>query len=212
MKTGAKSVGSKAKEEVFILQNQLQNLLSETSRKDAEINNLKLELNSKNNIIIQKNNEINTVIGKQSNLFNQKAIEISSKDQEIKGLQSEISVYKNSLLSAQKELKQKDNIIELISRSVDDLRLEKQELKEDNKVLKNLASFYEEKLKEKELQLSLFHKSINGLDESHIDIDQILDPFKGNQTIQSEYIEKSESKLGGDNSSFIMMENNDDNI
>jgi hypothetical protein len=124
----------------------------------------------------------------------------------------EISVFKNSLLTMQSELKQKDNIIELISRSVDDLCLEKQELKEDNKVLKNLASSHEEKLKEKELQFSLFQKSINGLNESNIDIEQIFDPFNNNQTIQSEYIEKSEYKLGGDNSSFTIMENNDVDI
>jgi hypothetical protein len=124
----------------------------------------------------------------------------------------EISVFKNSLLTMQSELKQKDNIIELISRSVDDLCLEKQELKEDNKVLKNLASSHEEKLKEKELQFSLFQKSINGLNESNIDIEQIFDPFNNNQTIQSKYIEKSEYKLGGDNSSFIIMENNDVDI
>jgi chromosome segregation ATPase len=211
MKSGI-SVGAKAKQDVVNLQNQFQTLSSDTLKKDVEINNLKLELNNKNNIIAQKNNEINIITGKQSSLFQQKDIELTSKDKEINRQQLEMSVFKNSLLTIQSELKQKDNIIELISKSVDDLCLEKQELKEDNKVLKNLASSHEEKLKEKELQFSLFQKSINGLDESNIDIDQILDPFKGNQTIQSEYIEKSESKLGGDNSSFIMMENNDDDI
>ena len=211
MKSGI-SVGAKAKQDVVNLQNQFQTLSSDTLKKDVEINNLKLELNNKNNIIAQKNNEINIITGKQSSLFQQKDIELTSKDKEINRQQLEMSVFKNSLLTIQSELKQKDNIIDLISKSVDDLCLEKQELKEDNKVLKNLASSYEEKLKEKELQFSLFQKSINGLDESNIDIDQILDPFKGNQTIQSEYIAKSESKLGGDNSSFIMIENNDDNI
>ena len=211
MKSGI-SVGAKAKQDVVNLQNQFQTLSSDTLKKDVEINNLKLELNNKNNIIAQKNNEINIITGKQSSLFQQKDIELTSKDKEINRQQLEMSVFKNSLLTIQSELKQKDNIIDLISKSVDDLRLEKQELKEDNKVLKNLASSYEEKLKEKELQFSLFQKSINGLDESNIDIDQILDPFKGNQTIQSEYIEKSESKLGGDNSSFTIMENNDVDI
>lgn len=211
MKSGI-SVGAKAKQDVVNLQNQFQTLSSDTLKKDVEINNLKLELNNKNNIIAQKNNKINIITGKQSSLFQQKDIELTSKDKEINRQQLEISVFKNSLLTMQSELKQKDNIIELISRSVDDLCLEKQELKEDNKVLKNLASSHEEKLKEKELQFSLFQKSINGLNESNIDIEQIFDPFNNNQTIQSKYIEKSEYKLGGDNSSFIIMENNDVDI
>lgn len=211
MKSGI-SLGAKAKQDVVNLQNQFQTLSSDTLKKDVEINNLKLELNNKNNIIAQKNNKINIITGKQSSLFQQKDIELTSKDKEINRQQLEISVFKNSLLTMQSELKQKDNIIELISRSVDDLCLEKQELKEDNKVLKNLASSHEEKLKEKELQFSLFQKSINGLNESNIDIEQIFDPFNNNQTIQSKYIEKSEYKLGGDNSSFIIMENNDVDI
>jgi|TARA_R110000744_G_scaffold94223_3_gene181956 chromosome segregation ATPase len=135
MKSGI-SVGAKAKQDVVNLQNQFQTLSSDTVKKDAEINNLKLELKQKDNIIAQKNNEINIMAGKQSSFFQQKDIELSSKDKEIKGIQSEISIFKNSLLIIQSELKQKDNIIELISKSVNDLRLEKQELKEEKNVSK----------------------------------------------------------------------------
>jgi chromosome segregation ATPase len=139
MKSGI-SVGAKAKQDVVNLQNQFQTLSSDTLKKDAEINNLKLELKQKDNIIAQKNNEINIMTGKQSSFFQQKDIELSSKDKEIKGIQSEISIFKNSLLIIQSELKQKDNIIDLISKSVNDLRLEKQELKEEKMSLNNLLS------------------------------------------------------------------------
>jgi hypothetical protein len=55
-------------------------------------------------------------------------------------------------------------------------------------------------------------KPISEIDESNIDIDKILDPFKGNQTVQSEYIEISESKLVGEKSSFSILDENYENI
>jgi chromosome segregation ATPase len=198
MKSGI-SVGAKAKQDVVNLQNQFQTLSSDTLKKDAEINNLKLELKQKDNIIAQKNNEINIIAGKQSSFFQQKDIELSSKDKEIKGIQSEISIFKNSLLIIQSELKQKDNIIELISKSINDLRLEKQELKEEKMSLNNLLSLNEEELKEKDLEISLLKKLES---EFNIDSEKISDLLKNNCTVQS--IEQPESELVGDN--FIKIE------
>jgi hypothetical protein len=102
-------------------------------------------------------------------------------------------------LIIQSELKQKDNIIELISKSVNDLRLEKQELKEEKMSLNNLLSLNEEELKEKDLEISLLKKLES---EFNIDSEQISDLLKNNCTVQS--IEQPESELVGDN--FIKIE------
>lgn len=162
----------------------------------------------KDKIINSQGHTINQVNSQLSSLQNS----VSTKNNEINCLKQEINQYKNSMTVLESSLHQKDNILELVYKSIDDLRIEKQELKEENKNLKSLLSSNEEKLKEKDFQLSLIQKPISGLDESNIDIDKILDPFKGNQTVQSEYIEKSESKLVGENSSFVILEENHENI
>ena len=189
------------KEAEALVQNELANLRNQVATLQAQNLEKDKVINSQGYTINQVNNQLNSL----QNV-------ISNKNTEIGSLQKEITTHKKSINTLEQSLKQRDSIIELISKSVDDLRLEKQELREENKNLKDLLSSNEEKLKEKDFQLSLIQKPISGLDESNIDIDKIFDPFKGNQTIQSEYIEKSESKLVGENSSFLILEENNENI
>ena len=184
-----KAIDNYVQEESVALKNQIATLQAQLLEKDKIIT-------SQGNTINQANSQLSSL---QNTLY--------AKNSEINSLQKELSTHKNSMTNLEKSLKQKDNIIEMVSKNVEELRLEKQELKEDKNMLKNLLSSNEVKLKEKESQFSLIQKPISEFDESNIDIDKILDPVKGNQTIKSEYIDQEESNLVGENSSFVVIKN-----
>lgn len=184
------------------LKNQIANLQAQLFEKDKIIT-------SQKNTINQTNNQLSSV----KLLLSNKDIELLNKNNEFATLQKEIVTYKQSIIDSGHSLNQKDNIIDLISKSIDGLRLEKQELKNDNKTLKNLLSFNEKKLKEKDLKLSMLQKPIDDFNGSDLDIEKILDPLKEIHIVQSIYpsedIEKSDSKMVGEDSGFIIMEANE---
>ena len=190
------------KEAEALVQNELANLRNQVATLQAQ--NLE-----KDKVVNLQTNTINQLNSQLSSLQNN----LSAKNSQINSLQNELSIYKNSSSNINQSLKQKDNMIELLTKNVEEMRLEKQELKEDKKHLKDLLASTEDKLKKKDLQLSSFEKQSNKLNES-----EVLGIFKEGNTVQSIYPsdydckEKAESKLLAENSSFVNIEENHDDI
>ena len=179
-------------------QKALDNYVQEESiRLKNQIADLEIQLTERDQMINSQASTINQLQRQLSSLQNS----LSSKTNENAMLQKELLPVKKSITDLEQSLKQKDNIIELMSKSFDEVRLEKHELKEKLDVYKN-------RIKERDFQLSLIQKPISEFDKSNIDIDKIFDPFKENQTIKSEYtyIDQKESNLIGDISDFNIIE------
>lgn len=167
-------------QEPIILREQIASLQNLLAQKDNQILALKNELNQKNTYLSQKDNQLNS-------LSNQNSYSIVEKDKEITELKAQIEIYKNSALSIHKELSQKDFLIEFMSKNIDELKAEKSELKEENKVIK------------KEL---IFIKSIS---KGHINLSE-------KSVVISEYFEQKdselvESKVLGDSFSILEEQN-----
>lgn len=91
-------------------------------------------------LLSQKDSQINSLSTQSSYSISQKDKEVVQfkvdKEKEITELKAEIEIYKKSALHVEKELSQKDFIIEFMSKNIDELKVEKSELKEENKVIK----------------------------------------------------------------------------
>jgi len=189
-------------QEPIVLREQITSLQNLLAVKDNEILALKNELNEKNAYLSQKDSQINSLSSQSSYSIAEKDKEVvqfktqkdnemvqlkAEKDKEITELKAEIEIYKNSALNIQKELGQKDFIIEFMSKNIDELKTEKNELKAENKEIK------------KEL---IFVKSIS---KGHINLSE-------KSILISEYLEQKdselvESKLLGE--SFSILEDGD---
>ncbi len=138
-------------QEPTILREQIISLQNLLAQKDNEIVALRNELNQKNTLLSQKDSQINSLSSQGSYSIAEKDKEVfqfktqkdnemvqlkAEKDKEITELKSEIEIYKKSALHIEKELSQKDFIIEFMSKNIDELKIEKSELKEENKVIK----------------------------------------------------------------------------
>lgn len=189
-------------QEPIILREQIASLQNLLAQKDNQILPLKNELNQKNTYLSQKDNQLNSLNNQNSYSIVEKDKEIerlkvqkdnellqfkAEKDKEITQLKAQIDIYKNSALNIQKELSQKDFLIEFMSKNIDELKAEKSELKEENKVIK------------KEL---IFIKSIS---KEHINLSE-------KSVVISEYFEQKdselvESKVLGDSFSILEEQN-----
>lgn len=165
-------------QEPIILREQIASLQNLLASKDNEILVLKNELNQKNTYLSQKDSQINS-------LSNQNSYSIVEKDKEIMELKAQIEIYKNSALNIQKELSQKDFIIEFMSKNIDELKTEKMELKAENKNMKK--------------ELILANNSFHIIDKS-LAVSEYPD-HKNSELI--------ESKVLGENSFSILEEQND---
>lgn len=138
-------------QEPIVLREQITSLQNLLAVKDNEILALKNELNQKNVYLSQKDSQINSLSNQNSYSIVEKDKEIerlkvqrdnellqfrSEKDREITELKAQIEIYKNSAINIQKELSQKDFIIEFMSKNIDELKVEKSELKAENKNMK----------------------------------------------------------------------------
>lgn len=138
-------------QEPIILREQIASLQNLLAQKDNEILALKNELNQKNTYLSQKDNQLNSLSSQNSYSIVEKDKEIerlkvqkdnellqfkAEKDKEITQLKAQIDIYKNSALNIQKELSQKDFLIEFMSKNIDELKAEKMELKAENKNMK----------------------------------------------------------------------------
>ncbi len=188
-------------QEPIILREQIISLQNLLAQKDNEILALRNELNQKNTLLSQKDSQINSLSTQSSYSISQKDKEVvqfktqkdnemlqlkAEKDKEISELKAEIEIYKKSALHVEKEISQKDFIIEFMSKNIDELKAEKIELKEENKVIR------------KEL---VFIKSIS---KGNINLSE-------KSILISEYLEQkdseiAESKVLGD--SFFILEEN----
>ncbi|RTL11867.1 MAG: hypothetical protein EKK56_07970 [Flavobacteriaceae bacterium] len=189
-------------QEPIILREQIASLQNLLAGKDNEILALRNELNQKNTYLSQKDSQLNSLSSQNSYSIVEKDKEIerlkvqkdnellqfkAEKDNEITQLKAQIEIYKNSALNIQKELSQKDFLIEFMSKNIDELKAEKSELKEENKVIK------------KEL---IFIKSIS---KGHINLSE-------KSVVISEYFEQKdselvESKVLGDSFSILEEQN-----
>lgn len=169
-------------QEPIILREQIASLQNLLASKDNEILALRNELNQKNTYLSQKDSQLNS-------LSNQNSYSIVEKDKEITELKAQIEIHEKSNLLVQKELSQKDFMIEFMSKNIDELKTEKSELKEENKVIKKELVFVKSMSKG---NINLSEKSV----------------------VISEYFEQKdselvESKVLGENSFSILEEQND---
>jgi len=189
-------------QEPIVLREQIASLQNLLAQKENEILALRNELNQKNAYLSQKDSQINSLSSQSSYSIAEKDKEVvqfktqkdnemvqlkAEKDKEITELKAEIEIYKKSALYVEKELSQKDFIIEFMSKNIDELKTEKNELKAENKEIK------------KEL---IFVKSIS---KGHINLSE-------KSILISEYLEQKdselvESKLLGE--SFSILEDGD---
>lgn len=178
-------------QEPIVLREQIASLQNLLAQRDNEILALRNELNQKNVYLSQKDSQINALSNQSSYSITEKDKELvqfkTQKDNEMMQLKAEIEIYKKSALHAEKELSQKDFIIEFMSKNIDELKAEKIELKEENKVIR------------KEL---VFIKSIS---KGNINLSE-------KSILISEYLEQkdselAESKILGD--SFSILEDGD---
>lgn len=172
-------------QEPIVLREQIASLQNLLAQKDNEILALRNELNQKNILLNQKDNQLNSLSNQNSYSIVEKDKEIerfkvqkdnelvqfkAEKDKEITQLKAQIEIHEKSTLLVQKELSQRDFIIEFMSKNIDELRVEKIELKEENKVIR------------KEL---VFVKSIS---KGHINLSE-------KSILISEYLEQKDSEL-----------------
>lgn len=187
-------------QEPIILREQIASLQNLLASKDHEILALRNELNQKNTYLSQKDNQLNSLSSQNSYSIVEKDKEIerlrdqkdkellqfkAEKDKEITQLKAQIEIHEKSNLLVQKELSQKDFMIEFMSKNIDELKTEKMELKAENKNIKK--------------ELILANNSFHIIDKS-LAVSEYPDHKN------SEFIE---SKVLGENSFSILEEQND---
>lgn len=160
-------------QEPIILREQIISLQNLLAQKDNELVELRNELNQKNTLLSQKDSQINSLSSQSLYSIGQKDKEVVQfkvdKEKEITELKAEIEIYKKSALHTEKELSQKDFIIEFMSKNILELKVEKSELKEENKIIrKELVKNRSFQIDDKSLVISEYPDHRSELAESKV--------------------------------------------
>lgn len=129
------------------------NNIQSLNQKNAELDSLKSLINNKDNIIAQLNNS-------NSQSLAQSRADLSAKTAENNLLRNEIENLKRTISNLEQSLKQKDQIIDMIAKNLEDARQEKVELKNDKAKLHDKLSLKKGAIKEKDLEIECLKKEL----------------------------------------------------
>jgi len=168
------------------LKAEVESLKNALAQKDNEINSLKGTISGTNSSLSQKDNEINSL----KSIISNNALILSQKDIEITGLKKEIAPSKEKLGEYKRLADEKTGIVDLLKASLEELKIDKTELRRDK-----LALLQEnEQLKKQLLDFSVLNE------ENPSNIHNTVHNITGHSvhTVESEVL-NNEVSLAGSN-------------
>lgn len=186
--------------ELALLRGQVPNLMQ-------SISSLKNQLAAKDKLITKQSNLLRQKDTQISSAYNSQSSHLSNKNKEIEILKIEVKNLKNLITKSEKESSKKDEIIKLLSKAVDDLNLDKADLKNDKVLLLKQNTFMQQEIDNLKGKL----KDKNVFDDSDLNLD-LMQLFEPPAETPKELNDKSQSNLMGNSSQFSIIENSENDF